>query len=42
MLLQQGHVPHIRFPGDIEQIAQDRNPADQRIERDIRDHTGHD
>ncbi len=39
MLLQQSHVPVVRFPRDIEDISEQRNPADRSVERDVRQHS---
>src|SRR5918995_2186043 len=42
VLLQQGHVPVVRFPGDIEQVTQKRNQAHRGVESDVCHHAGDD
>lgn len=40
--LQERHVPVVRFPGDIEDIPEQRDPADRGVEGDVREHSADD
>jgi hypothetical protein len=42
VLLQQRHVPVVRFPGDVKDISEQRHPADSGVESDVRDHSSED